>query len=175
MAGMKACIHLVLELTLLLAMVLVVAALPSAQQMWETRAVNEQLLNAASSGDEEAFDAAIEGGASVNAQDTSGTTPLHYAALGGHVRLVGRLLVIGADPDAANKCGITPITEAAAGDHVEAVEALLRNGAGATDDAIRAAERADAFDTLSLLRRWRETFPAMTGGRHVQSNPGGDR
>ena len=73
-------------------------------------------------------------GASVDARDDSGMTPLHHAALRSEKPgLVGVLLKAGADPAAQTDRGDTPLHHAASSGHLEAIEALL--AAGADPDA----------------------------------------
>ena len=173
---MKALLHVVIELAVVAAVVWAVCVTPPAVQLLTAPSADERLREAAWAGDEELFDIALAGGASVHGRDASGTTALHYAALAGEVTLVARLLESGADPNVRNGAGMTPIIEAAVADDDAVVNMLLRGGAVAGDDALVAAERADAGRVLTLLRRWRGDFPgALTGGRHVQANRGGDR
>jgi len=62
---------------------------------------------------------------------TSGYTPLHYAARGGHAACVRALLAAGADPSAATAAGgATPLHRAAYMGHAGVVRALLEAGAG---------------------------------------------
>lgn len=59
--------------------------------------------------------------------DQWGNTPLHYAALKGHVRLVARLLRAGAKPDIQNHDGCTPLYLACEQGKSGAVAVLLKN------------------------------------------------
>jgi ankyrin repeat protein len=58
----------------------------------------ERLHRAASSGDLEEIKALLEEGLPVNAFDDLSRTPLHYAAIGGHIPAVRYLIDAGADP-----------------------------------------------------------------------------
>jgi ankyrin repeat protein len=61
----------------------------------------------------------------VNAQDSGGDTPLHWATWRDGRRLVEGLLAQGADPPLCNAAGMTPLDVATAGGH-EDVAGLLR-------------------------------------------------
>ena len=68
--------------------------------------------------------------ADVNAADTAGWTPLHYAAyFGAGNELIAALLKGGASIDARNDRGITPLYFATALAHAEQVKFLLEHGA----------------------------------------------
>ena len=71
--------------------------------------------------------------ASVDAPDSFGRTPLHWAARGGHSETVRALISAGAPLDADAGAGIgtilTPLIWAARGGHSETVRALLEAGA----------------------------------------------
>ena len=92
-------------------------------------------------------DLLLDRGANVNAADHSGMTPLHAAAEGGSVELVGKLLAKGANPNArtsktvvitggagsglfrAPPGELTPIHLAAKGNHEDVMRALVAAGA----------------------------------------------
>ncbi len=61
--------------------------------------------------------------------DTNGFTPLHVAALWGHVDIVQMLLKHKADPNAHNNAGMAPLHGAAMAGHMEVVQLLLEHGA----------------------------------------------
>ena len=63
------------------------------------------------------------------AQDTDGTTALHWAVRADDVPLVAKLVADGADVNAANRYGITPLGLAAESGSVRVVELLLAGGA----------------------------------------------
>jgi ankyrin repeat protein len=65
-------------------------------------------------------------GASVQAQDDAGYTPLHSAAANGHITPSLLLLQHGADPNIQCHRGNTPLHLAAKWDHVDVVKALLK-------------------------------------------------
>ena len=82
------------------------------------------LMKAASSGDYQAFMEELADGADVNATDIFGNTPLAYAAMGGHDRIVRALLMMNADAGAVNMIGLTPGALAASRGHQQAAELL---------------------------------------------------
>ena len=71
-------------------------------------------------------------GASVNAPDKDGVTPLHRAAESGDVELVKLLVALGADVNAATTAGWTPLHGAAAAGCARVVRLLLAAGADAS-------------------------------------------
>ena len=81
--------------------------------------------------------ALLDAGFSVHAAAANGSTPLHWAAGGGHVKIVRELLSAGADSRTRSSTwrstvrgdasGQTPAHWAAASGHTEALEALLHH------------------------------------------------
>ena len=67
----------------------------------------ERLRNACEAGDAEGVQAALAAGADVNAADSEGWTPLHFAASEGHAAIVKTLVDKGADATKANEDGET--------------------------------------------------------------------
>jgi ankyrin repeat protein len=67
--------------------------------------------------------------ASINLGSKDGITPLHAAAFGGHVNVVGLLIDHGADVNASDYNGYTPLYFAAIGEREECVQILKRKGA----------------------------------------------
>ncbi len=65
----------------------------------------------------------------VDARNEQGSTPLHFAAFGGHVAVAGLLLGAGADKNARNLLNRTPLHLAAERGHAESVHQLLVAGA----------------------------------------------
>lgn len=58
-------------------------------------------------------------GASIDAADSSSRTPLHYAAMAGHVETAGRLIIAGAGVHKLDCNGYTPAHHAAMKGHAE--------------------------------------------------------
>jgi len=67
------------------------------------------LLQAVSSGDEDAVNAIIGGGADVNACNDSGQTPLILAVIAGHSQILPRLIRAGANPLVCDNTGLNAI------------------------------------------------------------------
>ena len=63
------------------------------------------------------------------AKDVVGETPLHRAAIGGHLAAAEALLRAGADVGAKGRGGITPLDVAQNNKHEQVVELLRRHGA----------------------------------------------
>ncbi|MBM4362248.1 MAG: ankyrin repeat domain-containing protein [Deltaproteobacteria bacterium] len=83
----------------------------------------------------------VRSGASLDAMDPRGLTPLHLAAAAGRWRAVDTLVERGAKVDAADAVGATPLMLAAAAGHDSVVRELLeaRASVAATDGAGRTA------------------------------------
>lgn len=62
---------------------------------------------------------ATDRGAAIDVADASGRTPLHYAAGGGHVESVGKLIIAGAGVGLQDAQGYTPAHLAAMHGHAE--------------------------------------------------------
>ena len=67
--------------------------------------------------------------ANINLGAKDGITPLHAAAFGGHVNVVGLLIDHGADVNATDCYGYSPLYFATRGEHEECVQILKRKGA----------------------------------------------
>ena len=68
---------------------------------------------------------------SVNAADSDGTRPLHWAIRADELEVARLLLRAGADPNAETRLGVTPLNLAAQNGDAEMVQALLAGGANA--------------------------------------------
>ena len=67
-----------------------------------------------------------QGGVSPRLTDGNGNTPLHCAALGGHVEVTRLLIDAGADLEAANNNGDRPLHLAAGAGNLEVLKLLLQ-------------------------------------------------
>ncbi len=96
----------------------------------------------------------LELGAPVNAINSSGYTPLHFAAAHGYLRSAQVLLDAGADPLARTTTGMTPIDAARRNGHAE-LAALLQRHAGESPGEVptqptAVTERAREVDEQAL-------------------------
>jgi ankyrin repeat protein len=89
----------------------------------------------------------VKNKADVNATESDGTTPLHYAVYHDDVALVESLLKAGAKPSVANKYGSTPLLEAAVRGDPVVIEKLLKAGADANQG------NADGQTALLIVSR----------------------
>ena len=85
----------------------------------------------------------IGAGASVNAANDYGVTPLSLACVNGNPAMVAALLKAGANPNAAGSTGETPLMTAARTGVLAVVEALAASGAD-----VRAKEPGQEQDAL---------------------------
>lgn len=72
----------------------------------------------------------------VNAQNGSGNTALHWAALNGHLEAVKVLVEQGADPTIINHKGHDPIYEAESNDKSDVVEWVLKEGGEGLEEGL---------------------------------------
>lgn len=114
------------------------------------------LMLAALRGQEALVVQLVSRGAAVN---KNGWTPLHYAATGGHLRVVAFLIGAQADLNAESPNGTTPLMMAAMYGNAATVQLLLESGAEAyprNDHGLSAedfAMRAGREDSLRLIRQ----------------------
>jgi ankyrin repeat protein len=78
----------------------------------------------------------IARGADVNANRSRGSTPLFYAASGGHGRIVELLLRNGADIQVRAAAGTTAVSTAAQQGHLDILKVLEAHGATLNDDRV---------------------------------------
>lgn len=107
----------------------IASAAPEQREQHERRQQQEGGQEAAGAGEQPAS-AAPAGG--LDAADSQGLTPLHWAALTGSSRVLRRLLAAGARHEAVAADGMTPLHLAAKAGHVAAVQALLEAGSFVT-------------------------------------------
>ena len=87
------------------------------------------LFGAVARGDAEGLQAAIAGGAELEAKDVNGATAFLDACWNGHVECMEMLINAGCDAAATNASGATGLMMAAGGGHAVAVRALIAGGA----------------------------------------------
>ena len=85
-------------------------------------------------------------------------TPLHLAAVNGHLDVVQYLVEQGANKEATDDCNKTPLFVAAKGGHLEVVQYLVEQGVN-----------KDATDADTRTRCWRIW---SLGGREVSGGAG---
>ena len=79
--------------------------------------------------------------------NNAGNTPLHYAALNGHLLAVQYLVSRGADPYLQNKAGHDAVYEAELNDKREAVEWMLKEGGLEEEmDGVEGAEEGEKVE-----------------------------
>ncbi len=123
---------------------------------YRNKAGDTALMVAALRGHLPAVRLLAEGGATMQ---STGWTPLHYAAFGGHVEVCRYLLGRQVDIDARSPNGTTPLMMAARQGHLETVRLLLwevadpalKNEAGLT--ALALARRGGFVEIADLLRK----------------------
>src|SRR5262245_48464482 len=97
--------------------------------------LNEQLLEAARTGNLQRVQELLNKGADIQTKNKYGTTPLFFAAAKGHLEVARFLLEKGADPNQKDTFyGSTAIEWAAQEGHFDVVKLLLQKGANGADD-----------------------------------------
>ena len=121
-------------------------------------------------------------GATLDAADTNGNTPLHLAASRGATALVALLLQRGARPTAANGQGATALHFAAVQGCAQTLACLLRGGADPSaratdgDTPMDNAMKAHAQDCVAHLQQWASAGRVVgdDASRGSQSTAGSD-
>src|SRR5579872_3544904 len=85
------------------------------------------------------------------ADDSDGTTPLHWAVRANDLDAAQRLLHSGANPDAANRYGVTPLSLAAENASAPLIQALLQAGAHPTNAILMTAARTGNAEVVRML------------------------
>ena len=142
------------------------------------------LIDAAKANDSAAALALIKDKVDVNAAESDGTTPLHYAVYHDDVALVESLLKAGAKASVANKFGSTPLLEAAVRGNPLVIEKLVKAGAdvnagnGDGQTALLILSRTSNVDSAKLLishganvnvtEHWHDETPLMWAAAESQ-------
>jgi ankyrin repeat protein len=101
---------------------------------------SDRLLEAASDGNLDGVEEALQQGADVNARGALGDAALNLAAQRGHKEVVQRLLDKGADIHNLGGADKTPIMNAAFAGNIGIVRLLLEKGARVTDDLLMSVQ-----------------------------------
>lgn len=115
------------------------------------------LVEATKANDATAVRALLRRGHSVNASDTSGTTPLQWAVHHNDADLVDQLLRAGADVKAASRYGVRALSLAAENGNAAVLEMLLKAGADPEtalpggETALMTASRVGIVDAMRVL------------------------
>lgn len=130
--------------------------IPSNYVEENTESIDHPLHEAAKRGNMSFLVECLDNKVSVNGLDKSGSTALHWAARGGHIDCVAKLLEMpNAQVNVQNKLGDTPLHNAAWKGNSEIIQLLLENGARTdvlnTDDKTPYDLAADV-DTRALLK-----------------------
>jgi hypothetical protein len=126
--------------------------------------LNDQLWEAARSGDAKLVATLLDKGADVNARFRYGTTALFKAAERGHAEVVKVLLARGADATVRDTFyGATAMTWALDHKHVPVIEALLeKDPSGASDVLLTGVNDADPVLVAAALRTGRIQAETLT-------------
>lgn len=113
----------------------------------------DKIFAAIKNNDRAEFDRRIQGGVDVNAKNTDGRTPLHYAVDIGNLEMVNVLLKNKADVTQTTSQGHTPLHIAAVKDSTEIAEALLQHMSHDKSNDFINAQTLDGSTSLHLAAR----------------------
>lgn len=130
--------------------------IPSNYVESSTETIDFPLHEAAKRGNISFLKECLNNNVSVNGLDKAGSTPLHWAAHGGHIECIQMLLSVpNCEVNVQNKIGDTPIHSAAWRGHSAVVKLLLENGAQAdlmNNDKMLPYDLAKDPDTAAQLK-----------------------
>ncbi|KAI0216596.1 Osteoclast-stimulating factor 1 [Lamellibrachia satsuma] len=131
--------------------------IPSNYVEANTEVVDFPIHEAAKRGNVTFMKECIANKVSVNGLDKAGSTPLHWAAHGGHMECMEMLLTVpNCEINVQNKLGDTPLHSAAWKGHAHAVELLLEKGAHTdlkNQDGKTASVLAKNPETAAILQQ----------------------
>ena len=114
-----------LLLTTIAAVVLVGCGTTQSPEPTTAKAPDISIQDAAKEGNIKAIKQHIAAGTDVNAKGDAESTPLHWAANGGHKEIAELFIAKGADVNAKSENGVTPLHWAALHGHKEVAELLI--------------------------------------------------
>jgi len=115
---------------------------PESRRQVEAKKDPPALVSSAKNGDLVELKILLDQGANVNAKDSFGMTPLHWAALIGKVKVAWTLIDRGEEVNTRNKIGRTPLEYA----QNKAIKNLLRKHGAKTGDELEAEAKAKKND-----------------------------
>ncbi|KAL5004340.1 hypothetical protein ScPMuIL_017796 [Solemya velum] len=134
-----------------------VGLIPSNYVEENTKSIDYPLHEAVKRGNVTFMEECISNRVSVNGLDKAGSTPLHWAAHGGHTECLRTLLAVpNCQVNSQNKLGDTPLHSAAWKGHASEVELLLLHGARAdlkNNENKLAYELAKDPETAALIQQ----------------------
>jgi ankyrin repeat protein len=134
-------------------------------QYVERPPLEDRLIAAVCSGDEQELENVLRDGASPRWHNEERATALSYAAQQGQMRIALRLLDAGADVNRADNEGITPLMWAVQGEHPEMVRLLLARGA---NPAIRDHEGQTARQQAEMWKFEGDIVDLLREAEHAQ-------
>jgi len=118
-----------LLLTTIAAVVLVGCGTTQSPEPTTAKAPDISIQDAAKEGNIKAIKQHIAAGTDVNAKGDAESTPLHWAANGGHKEIAELFIANGADVNAKSENGVTPLHMTFVYGHKEVAELLIAKGA----------------------------------------------